>query len=229
MPQGGRWRGGLPRRVIGHHISFEPRYVERNQFGPGISLFSSANIQKTPTSCFISLIFGSLSHLDNHEIKMTNLTPRLPMRQIGALRPLRRNCARLRDRRMSWIASKKSDCGFSVIHWSWESYQTTCTFTIQKSLCNNFYKFHDFSTLREDCARLRDHRILKIVSKRRAVIPLSYYEPEVTPVERFYDLIVSRNPPSKSKNREICEHYYRNFFGLCEYVWFDRFSSFNEW
>ena len=29
------------------------------------------------------------------------------MRQIGAFRPLRRDCVRLRDRRMSWIVSKR--------------------------------------------------------------------------------------------------------------------------
>ena len=33
-------------------------------------------------------------------------TPRFPMRQIGAFRPLRRHCARLRHRRMLWLVSK---------------------------------------------------------------------------------------------------------------------------
>ena len=35
-----------------------------------------------------------------------NLTPGFPMRQIGAFLRLRRDCARLRDRRMSLIVSK---------------------------------------------------------------------------------------------------------------------------
>ena len=34
------------------------------------------------------------------------LTPRFPMRQIGAFQPLRRDCARLRHRRMLWLVSK---------------------------------------------------------------------------------------------------------------------------
>ena len=31
------------------------------------------------------------------------LTPFIPLRQIGAYRPLRKGCARLRDRTMSWL------------------------------------------------------------------------------------------------------------------------------
>ena len=35
------------------------------------------------------------------------LTPLLPQRQMVAFRPVRRDCARLRDRIMSWIVSKR--------------------------------------------------------------------------------------------------------------------------
>ena len=36
-----------------------------------------------------------------------SLIAHFPLRQIGAFRPLRRDCSRLRDRRMSWIVSKR--------------------------------------------------------------------------------------------------------------------------
>ena len=39
--------------------------------------------------------------------KSPGLTPRFPLRQLGAFRPLRRNLAKLRDRRLSWIVSKR--------------------------------------------------------------------------------------------------------------------------
>ena len=60
--------------------------------------------------------------------------------------------------------------------------------------------FTYFTTLRVDCARLGGHRVLKIVSKGRVVIPSSKkIEGRVTHVSRFYDLLAPRNP---SKNRE---------------------------
>ena len=40
-------------------------------------------------------------------LESRSLTPRFPMRQIGAFRLVRRDYARLRDRRMSWIVSKR--------------------------------------------------------------------------------------------------------------------------
>ena len=81
-------------------------------------------------------------------------------------------------------------------------------------MCHDFYEFHDFSTFRADCTRLRGHKILKIVSKRRATVVLSCIEAEITPVERFYDLSVSGDLPSKSENRESCENHGTNFFEL---------------
>ena len=39
-------------------------------------------------------------------ILYNTLTARFPMSQIGAFRPFRRNRARLRDRRMSWVVLK---------------------------------------------------------------------------------------------------------------------------
>ena len=42
-------------------------------------------------------------------VRAKYLTSRFPMRQIGAFRPLRKDFARLRDRRMSWIVA--------ICHW----------------------------------------------------------------------------------------------------------------
>ena len=61
-------------------------------------------------SIYNSIFINSLSRLGESETKAritsSLLTPRFPMRQIGAFRTLRRDCARLRHRRMSWIVSK---------------------------------------------------------------------------------------------------------------------------
>ena len=48
-----------------------------------------------------------------------------PWRPIGAFRPLRRDCARLMHRIISWIVWKRSGVGFSIIIWSWNIFQIT--------------------------------------------------------------------------------------------------------
>ena len=146
------------------------------------------------------------------------------MRQIGAFQPLRRDCAKVRDRRV-WIVSNGRAAVFlsymEVKSHQFSEFQKVCTIMVIY-----FKKIHDLSTLRADCGRLRDHRILKIMAKRRAVVPLCLIEAEVTPGQRFYELWVSRNLLSKLKNRELRENHGTNFFNLWEYLWFDRcFSS----
>ena len=56
------------------------------------------NFSPTPND-----IFNAVSISDCIE---TLLTPWFPLRQIGLFRPLRGDCTRLRDRRVSWIVSK---------------------------------------------------------------------------------------------------------------------------
>ena len=124
---------------------------------------------------------------------------------------------------------KRSSRGFSIRHCNWNICRILRTLRIRKSLCHDFFKFHDFSTLTADCARLRGHRILKIVPKRWAVVRKSWYEAWVTPVSRFYDLLVSRNLLSKSKNREIKKIIAQTFLKEWEYVIFDWCSSCNVW
>ena len=107
---------------------------------------------------------------------------------------------------------KRSDRGFSIRHCNWNICRKFRTLRIRKSLCHDFFKFHDFSTLRADCARLRVHRILKrllltlhlMIQERRPNV--------LTLFSRFYDLAVSRNPPSKSINREIWKNHDTFFF-----------------
>ena len=67
------------------------------------------------------------------------------------------------------------------------------------------------------------------MEKRRGVVPLSLIEAGVTPVQRLYQLSVSRNLLSKLKNREIRDNHGTNFFDLWEFLWFDRCFSFNVW
>ena len=82
-------------------------------------------------------------------------------RQFGEFRGLRRDCTRLRDRRMSLIVSKGRAAvflsyiaaGTSVKYYVLSQFKKVCAMAV--------FKFHDFSTLEADCARLRDHRILK--------------------------------------------------------------------
>ena len=77
-------------------------------------------------------------------------------RQISAFRPLGRDCTRLRDRKMSWIVSKgRAAFSYHTLNIS----QITRTLKIQRSLCYDFLKFHDFWTLRTYRARMRGHRI----------------------------------------------------------------------
>lgn len=44
--------------------------------------------------------------IENYKKTSDILTPRIPMRQSGAYRPLRSDCSRLRRRRKSWIESE---------------------------------------------------------------------------------------------------------------------------
>ena len=138
------------------------------------------------------------------------------VRQIGAFRLLKTDCTRLRHRRMSWVVSKGRGV-FSIINWSWNICQVTRTLAIQKIRIPNFTNFTIFLALRADCARLKCHRIL---SRRFDTLFKILFL-------KYFNLAVSRNPPSKSKNREICE--IRFFFEMREYVWLDRCYSFNSW
>ena len=55
-------------------------------------------------------VLGPKLHLPakhKNSIQGKGLTPRFPLRQICALRPFRRDCARLRYRRISWILSSR--------------------------------------------------------------------------------------------------------------------------
>ena len=84
-----------------------------------------------------------------------------------------------------------------------------------KQYCHEFYKYHDFSTLRADCATLRGHKLFESVSKREVGNSLSNIKALSPVLPRFYDFSVSRNPFSKTKNLEICEINGLNFFN-CE-------------
>ena len=151
------------------------------------------------------------------------------MCQISKIWLMRRDCARLKNRKMSWLVSKGRAAIFLSYIKARTSVESYVLSQIKKSLCHYFFKFYDFSTLTADYARLRGQRILKIVSKRRAVVPESWIEAGVTPVSRFYDILVSRNLLSKSKSREIWKNHGTNFFEFWAYVWFDWCSSFNVW
>ena len=59
--------------------------------------------------------------------------------------------------------------------------------------------FTNFTVFRLLDQIARDSEVIEIVSKRRAV---------------FYNLLVSSNPLSKSKNHEICKNNDENFFEL---------------
>ena len=99
------------------------------------------------------------------------LTPRFPIRQIGEFRHLRRDCARLRDPRMSWKVSKgRAAVRLSYIE-AWTFVESHVPSEFEKVCAMIFFRFHDFSTFTVDCARLRGHRILQIVSKCWAVVP----------------------------------------------------------
>ena len=117
---------------------------------------------------------------------------------------------------------KRSGVHFYFINWSWSICQITRTLTIQQSLCHDFFKFRDFLTLRADCARLRDHRILKQV-----LLKLQFFISERQPViftlfSKSDDLAVSHNPLSKSKKCEIKKIMAQAFFN-CE------FQSLYDW
>ena len=97
------------------------------------------------------------------------------------------------------------------------------------NICFNFHKLNVFSTLRADWARLRGHRILERVLVQLQII-IKKQRPDVLALfSRFDDFSVSCNSHSKSKNRKICKNHDTTFFELTEYLWFDRFSSFNVW
>ena len=67
---------------------------------------------------------------------------------------------------------KRPGRGFSITNRSLKNCQITHIVTMQKSLCHDFHKFSDFSSLRADRWRLSGQRILKFVLKRLAVICL---------------------------------------------------------
>ena len=73
--------------------------------------------------------------------------------------------------------------------------QITRTLTLKKR----------FSTLRSDCARLREHRILKRVLSQLTFIIKKRRLDVLRLFARFYALSVLRHSLSKSKNREICD------------------------
>ena len=102
-------------------------------------------------------------------------------RQFGEFRALRRNRTRLRDRKISWIVSK----GRATVFLSYIAAGTSV-------------KYYVLSRIRADCARLKDHRIMK-----RVLLKLQFMIKErrlniLTPFSRLYDLAVSRNLLSKS-------------------------------
>ena len=97
---------------------------------------------------------------------------------------------------------KTSDLDFSTNTWSRKFCQTTLTLMIKKY---KWQEYHIFFTLKADCARLRGYLISKRVSKRLAIICVTWIEALVTTFTRYYDLAVSCNPFSKSNNRDICE------------------------
>ena len=76
---------------------------------------------------------------------------------------MRRDFARLRDRRMSWIVSKGRAAVFLSGIANRTSFEYYVLLEFEKVCAMIFVKFYDFSTLGADCARLRDHRILKRV------------------------------------------------------------------
>ena len=84
-------------------------------------------------------------------------------RQFGGFLPLRRESTRLRDRGMSWIVSKGRAALFLSCIVAGTSVKYYVLSQLKKFVLRFFFKFHDFSILRADCARLRDHRILKRV------------------------------------------------------------------
>ena len=90
-------------------------------------------------------------------------------RQFGEFRPLRKDCARLRDRRMSWIVSKGRAAAFlsEIANGTSVEYYLLSEF---KKVCAMI--FSSFTILRADCARLIDHRILKwVLLKLQFMIP----------------------------------------------------------
>ena len=132
-------------------------------------------------------------------------------RQIGAFWPLRRNCTRLRNHRKSWIVSNVEQRFF--YHTLKLEHRSNQAYSRKKDNSAMIFKnFHDFLTLRADCARLRGRRILE-----RVLLQLQFMVKERQPdiltlFSRFYDLSVSRDPLSKSKKREICKNLGTFFF-----------------
>ena len=101
------------------------------------------------------------------------------MRQISVFRLLSRDCAKLRDRILSWIVSKGRAAVFLSYVEAEASVKSQELSEFQKVCAMSFTNFTIF--------RLRDHRILKIVSQSRAVALLALIKVGVTHVPRFFE------------------------------------------
>ena len=66
------------------------------------------------------------------------------MCQIRVFPPLRRNCAISRDRRRSWIVSKRPE----DLNWRWNICQITRTHTIRKNQSHKYHKFYYLCAIR---------------------------------------------------------------------------------
>ena len=73
------------------------------------------------------------------------LTPRFPLRQIGAFRSLRRDCTRLRDHRMSLIESKGRAAVFISLNEAGTSVKSRVLSHFKKICAMIFINFTFFS------------------------------------------------------------------------------------
>ena len=100
---------------------------------------------------------------------------------------------------------------FSIINWSWKIFRIRRTLIIQKTQSHNFQKFHDFRPLE---LIAQDWEVVESWKECQNVEPSFFYlvsNLKKTVYAKFYDLSVSRNPVSKSKNRKICEMHGTDF------------------
>ena len=118
---------GVQRKALSHSANSRPHALRR-----------SASLHKNCQSSSLVL-----------QGRFRSLNSWFPMRQIDAFQPLRRDCAKLRDRKMSRIVSKRRAAVFLSYVWF-----DRCTNLIlwEKHGRPTFWHYSRYSTMSQSCA-----------------------------------------------------------------------------